>query len=460
MKRTIAPLPLSVILSMAGALGGATVAAGQTSGNEAPVSVSARTAQPAPPEDQMRKLNLLQRGPTINLDFRGGTLNEFLKAVRDAAAPSPVNIMTSSPAGEQEISEIQLKGVTVDTALKSVGRVLEARRWAVEVKSMAQAGDEVPTFFVQAIPQFAQGSAQPPSADRVSLRVFSVRDLLEAPAGMSGAGLSLPLAAFTSALSLLEEQSPVKEPRADIRLHEASGTLLVRGTEVQIDQVQQLLTSMKAEMSVRRQAATVRYQENAVRAAAADEAETKLRSMDAAKASLEREVVNMQQLALHLEQRVKEGSATQQELDLARTQAADAAARLSERRVERDRLTVELANVINQRSLRNTVGTEDAKLVIYDAKDLKSRIPEITDFLAVLRNLGGGELPRTQVFTPGSGKGGAGGPGESGAQNGGTGPEGSPNLIIVATVEQHAVIADVLKMLRGGKAADVVEQKE
>lgn len=452
MKRTIAPLPLSVILSMTGALGFAGVAAGQPrDAGQSPSATVQRTAQPTTPsiEEQTRRINVLQRGPTIDLDFRGGTFSAFLKAVQDAAAPTPVNIMTSPEAGSQEAPAIRLTGVTVDTALRSVGKVLEARRWFVEVKSMAQTGDEVPTFFLQALPPPTAGTAASPGSDQIELRVFSVRDLIEPPPGMSGSGLSIPLPAVTSALELLQDQSPFKGAPAEVKLHEQSGTLLVRGNEAQILQVQQLLESMKGEMTARRQMATVQLAHSAERAAAAEEAKAKLRGLEIERQSLEHEIADAQRRFRMTEEMGKSGSATPQDLESARARLSEAESKLSAKRVEYDRLRAELEGVLNLAGgPGGTVGSPDARLVVYDARDLKSRIKEIDTFLDRMRALGGGELPRVQIFTPGSN---ADGQGDK---------CGTPNLIIVATREQHEVIEEVLKMLRGDAPGNVVEQKK
>lgn len=457
MKRTIAPLPLTVLLSCAATFGVAGTAFGQGTGSPSapphealrPVSVPSIPAE----TEATRKLNQLKRGPTIDLDYPGGTFSSFLKAVQDAAAPTPVNVMTSPEVGEQEAPPVRLKGVTVDTALRSVSKQLEAKRWSVDVRSMVQPGDEVATYFLQAVPPpvSLQQAIHPDlrtDTQRIELAVFSVRDLIDPPPGMNTAALALPLKSLTGALALLQEQTAVEGPPPNVKLHEESGTLLVRGNLPQIHQVRQLLDAMKQEMQNRQKLIQLRWQQDAERSARLLDAESKLRGLDAARESLEREVEIAKRRAAEAENLANAGSIPARELEDAQKRLADADARATEKRIERDRIAAEIQSTLHPPdALAGHVGSLDARLVVYNLADLKGRIEEIERFLSVLRDLGGGELPRTQVFTP---------------ENGGQAKSEAarPNLIVIATSEQHAVINTVLDMLRGAKAGNVVQQKE
>jgi len=107
--------------------------------------------------------------PIIDVEFAGGTLQEFVKAVQKAAiesaAKTPVNVMIPSEAANIAIPAISLKRVSADTALSTLQYAFGMQQ--LHARNMTNQGDEGLTFAIQHFPN--RPSPQGPGSPLTSL---------------------------------------------------------------------------------------------------------------------------------------------------------------------------------------------------------------------------------------------------------------------------------------------------
>lgn len=265
------------------------------------------------------------QGPIINLEFPGGTLREYIAAVQRAAGQETVNVLVPAEAANLPLPPISMKQVSARTAL-------EALRWAfpqrsphvVRIVPVGGPGSVSPTFAVEYVPTgivSASGATPPP--DRVD--VLSIRDLIDPADG--GAGLPVE-ALLTSVEAALALNGTDRKP--ELRFHEASGLLIVRGTVDQIDIVRDLVDEIQADTKRRRVAARERAQREA-------EEQFHKRRLDIEIELQERELRAAKEHAARMEQALRHGQASADMVQAAKLEEARQEARMRTLQVERER---------------------------------------------------------------------------------------------------------------------------
>jgi type II secretory pathway component GspD/PulD (secretin) len=168
----------------------------------------------------------------LSLQFRGGTLAEYVRAVEQAGrGPEPVNIVVSGPAEQVRLAPIAVREVDVATALRLAVNMSRTQE-GILVNYEELAGAFAPVHHVSVIMH------PRPIASRVrqETEVFSLRELLRA---------EMPP---QTVLSAVEAALRVDEEAAEpvLRFHEPSGLLIVRGSAPQVRTVAQVVAQLTA----------------------------------------------------------------------------------------------------------------------------------------------------------------------------------------------------------------------
>ena len=185
--------------------------------------------------------------PEVTINFKGGTVADFIAAIRAAAKPNPVNITTSEDAARTPLPAIQLDRVPIGTAVSAIEFVVQR--------------DNRSHWYINRIP----GSGTPAYAVHVTrnrpdnplsgeaprhLRVFSVRELIEPPADEPGAR-ALPIdTVLTAVQQTLALAGGAPEP--DIKFHEDSSLLLIHAAPDQVSAVSELIEQMRDDLRKQR----------------------------------------------------------------------------------------------------------------------------------------------------------------------------------------------------------------
>lgn len=186
----------------------------------------------------------------VSLEFKGGTLDEYVRALRAAAGESPVNVLYSREVGDIEVPPVALKDASIYGALHSLTRIASAPEEAALVVNV-EAG-------VISISLFQQGgnrlSHQRREMERQDLRVMSIRDLLESTDPQAKDGTTLPADTVLTAVTQALELMPTSDQQAPtVKYHKESGLLLVVGRSDQNNIVSQTLAAMRSDLQARKE---------------------------------------------------------------------------------------------------------------------------------------------------------------------------------------------------------------
>jgi hypothetical protein len=174
---------------------------------------------------------------TIDLNFAGGTVSEYAAAVR--AAARNINIVLSPGAGEFTVPPVELRHAFVPHAMK----LLEYLAHHPHGRLMVRHEHENPMFADMFI--VAADIRRPTiSPTELETRVYSLVGIIDEQVTAADV-----LAAIEAALGLLEgEYQPAK-----IRLHEATGLLIVRAHPMQVFHVDEVMEQLTNATAQRRQ---------------------------------------------------------------------------------------------------------------------------------------------------------------------------------------------------------------
>ncbi|MCC6319945.1 MAG: TolC family protein [Phycisphaerales bacterium] len=229
----------------------------------------ARPSKATPPEGRtLPEEDPGNTGPTININFAGGTLAAYVQAVRDAAtkAGQPVNIVVPKEAEDETVPAISLVNVTPKTALESLTYAFpEQAGTAVSARFIGSPNEQSLTFALRyakvgrvLLPGQPNMAMSPPQPPRFS-RVHSLRTLVESPEGLPpDPSLTMPVENVLGALRAaaeLETSANAPEGKIDppeFLLHKESQLLICRGTQSQQDLVASLLSELRATLQPKR----------------------------------------------------------------------------------------------------------------------------------------------------------------------------------------------------------------
>jgi hypothetical protein len=180
-----------------------------------------------------------QTEQTVTVSFSGGTLADFVAAVRGAG--NGLNILAPSEASKVgPLPAITLVNAPVSSALEAVTTIVDRSRFDVVVHTMRNGP---PNQTVYSVRVSVAPSAEPRPLEPRQVKVFSLRGLTDSP-GKKAEGTMLPtqtvLTAIDTGLALATEEgdTPV------LKYHTDSGLLFVRGTAAQLAVVAQTLEQL------------------------------------------------------------------------------------------------------------------------------------------------------------------------------------------------------------------------
>jgi hypothetical protein len=227
--------------------------------------------------------------PTVSVEFAGGTVAEYVAALRKAAGPSPVNIVVSEAAAQVRLAPVSLKSASVWNAVHVIQAAAGGSalgHWQVgpafEGAPTAESLSGTPVFAVNFYPR--EG---PAGAGRF-LEVFSIQSIIEG----EGATPEVLLTAVETALKLEGDGAS----RAEVKFHKDSGLLLVRGTKQDVRAVEQVVERVRHDMDRRSKDSARSRQIDIQRQAEARHARIRVEMADAELKRAERDFEEARQL--------------------------------------------------------------------------------------------------------------------------------------------------------------------
>jgi hypothetical protein len=183
------------------------------------------------------------------VEWSGGSLADFLAYLQKLP---DINIIVQGDATKVKMGEIRLNQVTLPTALSAVGAVIDVSAASMSVTPLGSGiGRKVYVVCV-----FPNKPASPAAGDPTEFRVFSLKNLTEPmPGDPDNSGLTMKsdtvLTAIDTALAVGGEP---EQRKAVVKYHTDSGLLFVRGTDVQLALIAQVLDRMEESVRMRRAA--------------------------------------------------------------------------------------------------------------------------------------------------------------------------------------------------------------
>lgn len=178
----------------------------------------------------------------IDLVFLGGTISEYVEAVRSAAGGGANIVLTTTDAGSVSIPPITLDSVSVGAAvglLEGEYKVDPHVRIQIHVDSIGPPAEGgTPVFRVSAR---KHGDTAP-----TEVKVWSVLDLIgDQSAGGKMSAKEVLTAVETAVELLVENDQP-----AQVRFHQSTGLLIARGTSGQLRAIDQVIGELRGSLAV------------------------------------------------------------------------------------------------------------------------------------------------------------------------------------------------------------------
>lgn len=344
------------------------------------VGTAAGLAQRAenPPSANIRPGQAGRDGSLISVNFKGGTLAEFVAALR-GASESTVNVALTGDVASLPIEPVLLRDVSVDSALRAVlashmgvGEDSEGRQTIVQIDNFdahGAVGSPVISVSRKGIGQVGPVARSQPrqNPDRQFVEVYTIQPLVQGEAGKARA--QVVLTAVQTALGLGQERN---EPEPQIKYHEDSGLLLVRGTGQQVSLVGQVVRRMISDQEQRAAIESQRRMHSINRRAELQKAEIRMRLADS----------QYGRLADELKRAQAEVAKGGQKQDLA-VEFMDA---LERARAERDMARIDVERLGQEAELPDLApapaADDSSELLI---QTLKTRIEQLEKELAALK---------------------------------------------------------------------------
>jgi hypothetical protein len=180
-----------------------------------------------------RPADVLGLDERISIDFKGGTVEQYIETVRKAAAPKAVNIFVPVEVNNIEVPAIRLQSVTLWTAWSALEpAVRQPGTLAIQIGQMGErSGSTVSSEAVQVYVDRNRPMLANPRGDSSvapdSVEVISIADLVDPRGG------SEPLMKVEDVLAAVEVASKISAdagmPVPTLKYHQASGVLIARG---------------------------------------------------------------------------------------------------------------------------------------------------------------------------------------------------------------------------------------
>lgn len=346
--------------------------------------------------------------PIVSIDFPGGTVKAYVDAIRKAAAPQPVNVILSQEAAEATIAPISLKTVALDTALLAIQPAAGAASGSWNITRINPRTQEAPVTAAApafSIELFPRARAAGPTAP-VSVEVFSIAALIRPTTGKP-TPVQTVLAAVQAAVDLQTDRGA----RANVKFHEESALVIVRGTDADHRAVRQVLEQLTDEQ-----------QQLAHRV---DAKEQRIRSLE----------LDMERIAIAIDLAAQEADVSRQQLEEASRMAQ--AGMMSQQELREAQLEVSRAEArkreleLQARRLKTEVeAVAPIPLVLdrnYSMDGLSNKTAAVYKLIEVMREVADGFHPRYHHDQGGA-------------------------LVLTATEAQHKVFAAAIAGMRATPA--------
>lgn len=177
---------------------------------------------------------------TFDVTFSGGTLEQYIEALRAASKDEPVNVMLSDDVRDVRIPKVNLRGVSVFTAISSLEKVSRSTGGALSVSDFRNEGNDV-IYSIRSSHVGVQAYQQGVGNSRL---VTSLSNLVTADldAAKREERLSVVLSAIEAALRL---GRPDNAEAPAVALHKESGLLMVLGSAEDRQTVESVLNELQ-----------------------------------------------------------------------------------------------------------------------------------------------------------------------------------------------------------------------
>lgn len=222
-----------------------------------PATLAKPSGGPADPV-YVRPVGLIEGGSRVNLKFPGGTLTDFIEALRKAASPAPFNVLKTGEGVEPLIPPCEFQDVTITNAVSAAAKVDRKIRL-----SIIQEDEGAPVYV------FSYGGNSGSRDSSMQTDVLSLRGVLDAapndPQDVKVTMTSDTVLAAVQQGAMTDADEDGTRP-AMIRFHEESELLFVRGTHDQIETIRRVVSLMESDVQRKRNM----YDTSAARRASTD----------------------------------------------------------------------------------------------------------------------------------------------------------------------------------------------
>lgn len=209
-------------------------------------------------QEQTRKQEEAAAARLLTVNFPGGTIGQYVEALRKASAGGSANIVVSDRSSKVPISAINLKGVDIGVAVAAIPAAYSGARGAWHIDPVFPSGrlQGIGSVDMTSITYSVDfESVLEYRRDDLKVESFSLGRLLN-PAGEAKpeSDPRIVLTAIETGLHLLIAEG---DPQPELKFHPDSTLLFVRGTSAEVDLVKSVISRMSEE-AVRRMAITQR----------------------------------------------------------------------------------------------------------------------------------------------------------------------------------------------------------
>lgn len=336
-----------------------------------------------------RPADVLALDERVTIDFKGGTVAQYIAAVAAAAAPKAVNILVPAEIRDVPLPEIRLQSVTLWTAWSALEPAIRAQSAGLEIKIEAlgqRTGSNVSSEAVQILvfrgPTGAVVASGPRSSQGIEVVVISIADLVE-PRASGSVPLMTPedvLAAVESAVLIAGDtvsSTPV------LKYHPASGVLISRGTYAANALVREVVGTI-------RQNAAARGDQLDRAKLAKDVYEQRLNQARAQLEAAESDAESAGRRFVQLEKAAQSGAISKDELDSARDSMSAA-----ERRADHAKQQLTMIERMGVESVQTELAIKGQK------DDLSDRVAQLERDVEALKTLLSMSSGRPTLAPPG-----------------------------------------------------------
>lgn len=174
----------------------------------------------------------LEEPVIADVDFRGGTIRQYIEYLRSVAPNNAVNVVAEDEVAQATVPAVRLKGVTVGQAVEILGNIAGEGR-DIEARTALTNGSSAVVYSLR-----YSRVHQPPPQSPIS--VFQVSDIIDA--GNGGAGT---MSANTLLTALEQAMAMVGGEPPEMKYHPDSGLLLLKGGRQQMDTAMDLLVNLR-----------------------------------------------------------------------------------------------------------------------------------------------------------------------------------------------------------------------